>query len=136
MSNCKERALKIVNNTNISFLGTVDDKGNPYIKAMLYMEHNGLRTFWFCSNTSSKRGKQIERNPQSCLYIYEGFDGVMLKGRAEVSYDNEMRQRFWSDEMLYHYPEGPEDPDYMLIKFTASSGNFYSAKVNEDFEVE
>lgn len=132
----KQRALEIANNNNVAMFGSVDSEGNPYIKAMLYVEHDGLKTFWFCSNTSSKRGVQITENPNTCLYFYEGFDGVMLKGIAEVSYDDEMRNRFWDDAMLYHYPQGPTDPDYMLVKFTATSGNFYSAKRNEDFEIE
>lgn len=131
----KERALEIVINNKVAMLGTVDEAGNPYIKAISYVEHEGLKTFWFCSNTSSKRSKHIERHPNTCLYFYEGFDGLMLTGTAELSYDNEMRQRFWDDAMLYHYSEGPRDPDYMLIKFTATSGNYYSAKENVDFEI-
>lgn len=132
----KDRALEIVSSNNVGMFGTVDENGDPFIKAMLYVEHDGLRTFWFCSNTCSKRGKHITAHPNTCLYFYEGYDGVMLKGQAELSYDDDMRKKFWSDAMLYHYPEGPTDPDYMLIKFTASSGNFYSAKKNEDFEIE
>ena len=72
-------------------------------------------------------------NPNACLYFYKGFEGVMLQGTAQVSYDDEMRARFWDDNMLYHYPLGPKDPDYMLIKFTATGGNYYNNKRNEDF---
>lgn len=132
----KKRALEIVSNNNVGMFGTVDKNGNPFIKAMLYVEHDGLRTFWFCSNTSSKRAKHIADHPDTCLYFYEGFDGVMLSGHAELSCDDDMRNKFWSEEMLYHYPEGPTDPDYLLIKFTAHKGNYYSAKKNVDFKIE
>lgn len=131
----KNRALAIVNRNKVGMFGTVDENGNPYIKAMLYIENDGLRIFWFCSNTSSKRAGQISQNSNTCLYFYEGYEGVMLKGTSEISYDDEMRKRFWDDNMYYHYPQGPKDPDYMLIKFTAASGNFYSEKKNIDFEV-
>lgn len=132
----KDRALEIVASNKVGMFGTVDENGNPYIKAMLYMQNDGLHEFWFCSNTSSKRAGHIANNPSTCLYFYAGYDGVMLRGSAEISYDDEMRKLFWDDAMLYHYPQGPEDPDYMLIKFTANSGNFYSEKKNEDFEID
>lgn len=131
----KERALEIANKGQVAMLGTVAENGAPYIKAMLYVKHDGLREFWFCSNTSSKRAQHIRQNPNTCLYFYEGFDGVMLTGTAELSYDDEMRKLFWDDAMYYHYPAGVQDPDYLLIKFTATSGNFYSAKQNVDFDV-
>lgn len=131
----KEKALAIVNRNKVGLLGTVDENNTPYIKAMLFIENHGLKSFWFCSNTSSKRTKQIAQNPNTCLYFYEGYHGVMLKGKAEISYDDEMRNKFWDDNMYYHYPQGPKDPDYMLIKFTATSGNFYSEKINTDFEI-
>ena len=131
----EEKSLEIVKHNKVAMLGTVDDNGNPYIKAMLYIKHDGLRTFWFCSNTSSKRTGQIANNPNACLYFYEGYEGVMLKGKAEISYDDEMREQFWDDNMYYHYPQGAKDPDYMLIKFITISGNFYSEKKNVDFEV-
>lgn len=131
----KKRALEIVESNNVGMFGTVDEEGNPCIKAMLYIDHDGLQTFWFCSNTSSKRAGQIAKNPSACLYFYEDYDGVLLRGTAELSYDDAMREQFWDDNMLYHYPLGPTDPDYMLIKFTATSGNLYSQRENVDFEV-
>lgn len=131
----EKTALEIVNRNKVGMLGSIDENGNPYIKAMLYIKNEGLRAFWFCSNTSSKRTGQIAKNPNTCLYFYEGYEGVMLKGKAEISYDDEMRKQFWDDNMYYHYSQGPQDPDYMLIKFTATSGNFYSEKKNEDFEI-
>mgnify|MGYP003623987665 CR=1 FL=1 len=54
----KDRALAIANENKVAMLGTVDEQGKPYIKAMLYIEHEGLTTFWFCSNTSSKRASR------------------------------------------------------------------------------
>ena len=131
----RDRILDIVNSSKVAMFGSVDGNSNPYIKAILYVKNDGFRSFWFCSNTSSKRKNHIIKNPNACLYFYEGYDGVMLSGKAEISYDNEMRMQFWNDNMYYHYPQGPKDPDYMLIKFTATKGNFYSEKRNEDFEI-
>ena len=115
--------------------GNKDEQGNPQIKAMLKTKNEGLKIFWFCSNTSSKRAAQIQKDGNACIYFYEGFNGVMLSGVAEVSWDDDVRKSFWEDGMEGHYPLGPLDPDFALIKFTAKSGNLYRGLPTEDFEI-
>ena len=46
-----------------------------------------------------------------------------------------MRKSFWSDDMYMYYPKGELDTDFVLIKFVATSGNYYYNLDNEDFEV-
>ena len=131
----QEKAISLINRCEIGMLGNNDEQGNPLIKAMIKTKNDGLKTFWFCSNTSSRRVSQIQKDGNACLYCYDGFEGVLLMGFAEVSYDDEMRRSFWQDNMLIYYPQGCNDPDYALIKFTAKKGNYYKDISNEDFEI-
>ena len=136
----QEKALNVVNECSnngipIALLGNTDENGNPQIKALIKTANDGLHTFWFCSNTSSRRVNQIKKNGNSCLYFFNGFEGVMLRGNSEISYDDEIRKSFWHDNMLIYYPKGYTDPDFALIKFSATSGNYYNNLQNEDFEV-
>jgi len=134
--NSKDKALEVVNKCDLAMIGTVDEVGQPQIKALIKAKNNGLKEFWFCSNTSAKRTKQLKENGTSCLYFMtDDWEGVMLIGVAEISYDDELRKSFWSDDMLIYYPEGALDPDFVLIKFVATSGNYYKDLVNEDFEI-
>lgn len=57
----------------------------------------------------------------------------MLTGKAGVSYDTE--KEFWSGGMERYYPLGCADPDFALIRFTASNGNYYHGLKNIDFDV-
>ena len=59
----------------------------------------------------------------------------MLTGKAEVSHDIEKKKEFWSDGMERYYPQGVTDPDFALIKFTASKGNYYHGLNNIDFDI-
>lgn len=134
--NSKEKALEVVNKCELAMIGTVDESGLPKIKAFVKAKNNGLKEFWFCSNTSARRTKQIKESGKSCLYFMtDNWEGVMLNGVAELSYDDELRKSFWSDDMFIYYPEGALDPDFVLIKFVATSGNYYHNLANEDFEV-
>ncbi|MCL2003487.1 MAG: Type 1 glutamine amidotransferase-like domain-containing protein [Oscillospiraceae bacterium] len=131
----QEKALALINRCEIGLLGNKDEEGNPQIKAMIKTGNEGLNVFWFCSNTSSRRAKQLEKDGNTCLYFFEGFEGVMLRGVSKLSYDEEMRKAFWQDSMRIYYPLGPLDPDFVLIQFTAESGNYYKNLHNEDFVV-
>lgn len=85
-----EKSSALANRSFTGVLGTVDENGIPQLKAMIKTSAIGLKEFWFCSNTSSKRVAQIQKNPDACLYFYDEktFEGLMLKGKAEVSYDD------------------------------------------------
>ena len=131
----QEKALNLINRCENGLLGNKDERGNPQIKAMIKTKNEGLNVFWFCSNTSSKRYQQIKKDGNTCLYFFDGYEGVMLRGSAECSYDDDMRKLFWQDGMYIYYPLGPLDPDFVLIKFTAKSGNYYKDLSNEDFEI-
>jgi len=134
--NSREKALEVVNKCELAMIGTIDELGQPQIKALIKTRNNGLKEFWFCSNTSAKRTKHIKENGKSCLYFTTpSWEGVMLNGVAEICYDDELRKSFWCDDMLMYYPEGALDPDFVLIKFVAMSGNYYNDLANEDFEI-
>lgn len=131
------KSLRLIDRSFTAVLGTISEDGTPQLKAMIKTASDGLREFWFCTNTSSKRVNQIKSNPKTCLYFYDekSFEGLMLTGNAEVSYDDTMRKVFWNDNMKIYYPQGYSDPDYALIKFTAEKGNFYNNLKNVDFNI-
>ncbi|HHW30061.1 MAG TPA: pyridoxamine 5'-phosphate oxidase family protein [Clostridiaceae bacterium] len=132
-----EKSLDLVRRSFTGVLATVDENGIPHLKAMIKTAANGLKEFWFCSNTSSKRVSQIQKNPNASLYFYDEktFEGLMLMGKAEVSYDDAKRKEFWNDGMKKYYPLGYTDPDFALIKFTAVKGNYYHELKNVDFDI-
>jgi general stress protein 26 len=62
-----DQALVLVNRSTIAMLGTNDAEGYPDIRALIKMENNGLRRFWFSTNTSSKKIAQLEKNPKGAF---------------------------------------------------------------------
>ncbi|WP_169307215.1 pyridoxamine 5'-phosphate oxidase family protein [Chitiniphilus eburneus] len=143
-SEARQRALVLVDKPSIvMMLGTVDAQGAPEIKAMVKMRNDGLRRYWFCSNTSTRRAEVLKHNGRSCLYAYEYAPdaeplvcrGVMLAGTAELSWDDDLRRSLWQDFMTLYYPQGPLDPDFVVVQFTAERGNYYEGLENADFTV-
>jgi len=133
-----KRAMNLIETSRTCIFANTDDNGKPQAKAFLKTRANGLKEIWICTNTSSKRAAQVKKNPEAAMYFYNEntFEGLMLSGTAEIIYDDAKRKEFWWDNMTMYYPLGPTDPDYALLRFTATRGNFYCDLKNEDFEVE
>lgn len=59
----------------------------------------------------------------------------MLRGTVEVLTDSASKEMIWEDGDTMYYKEGVTDPDYCVLKFTATSGRFYSNFKSESFVV-
>lgn len=129
---------KLIDNQKTAFISSIDAEGFPNTKAMLKpRKREGLRTFYFTTNTSSMRVSQFLKDNHSCIYFCDGrfFRGVMLKGTMEVLTDNEHKEMIWEEGDTMYYKEGVTDPDYCVLKFTAISGRYYSSFKSENFPV-
>ncbi|MCL2018573.1 MAG: pyridoxamine 5'-phosphate oxidase family protein [Oscillospiraceae bacterium] len=138
MRNPEQTIGNLIDKQGVSFIGSVDSDGFPNMKAMLPpRKRDGIKEFWFSTNTSSMRVSQYRENPKACIYFMDKrfFRGVMLKGRAEVLEDSESKEMIWREGDKMYYSAGVTDPDYCVLKFTAETGRFYSNFKSEDFEV-
>lgn len=129
----------ILDKQSIGYIGSVDEDGFPNTKAMLKpRKRDGIKVFYFHTNTSSKRVSQYKSNPKANLYFCDKrfFRGVMLVGTMEVLEDSAHKEMLWQEGDTMYYPLGVTDPDYCVIKFTASKGRFYSNFSSENFEIQ
>ena len=140
----KQLAQNLVERVSIMTVGTLDPNGGPEIKAMMKVQNDGLCRFLFCSNTSARRTEVMQRENRACLYAYEfAMDanpivcrGVMLSGKIELSWDDDLRRSLWQDFMTMYYPKGPLDPDFVVVQFIAEKGNYYEGLQNGDFDIQ
>jgi general stress protein 26 len=129
----------LIDKQKVSFIGSVDADGFPNMKAMLPPRKcEGIRTFYFTTNTSSMRVAQYRKDSKACIYFCDQrfFRGVMLKGTMEVLEDAETKEMIWRDGDEMYYPKGVTDPDYCVLKFTSQTGRYYANFSSEDFTVE
>jgi len=129
----------LIDKQSISFISSVDVDGFPNTKAMLPpRKREGIKCFWFTTNTSSMRVAQYRENPKACIYFCDKrfFRGVMLKGTVEVLEDAWSKELIWQESDTMYYSKGVADPDYCVLKFSAQSGRYYANFSSEDFIVE
>ena len=132
---------KFINKQKVSFICSIDHDNYPNVKAMLKPRiRNGLKEFYFSTNTSSMRVKQYKKNPNASIYFYHKglikYAGVMLKGKMEVLTDQQSKNKIWRRGDTLFYKKGVTDPDYCVLKFTAESGRYYCDLKTFDFKID
>jgi len=121
------------------FIASVDENGFPNMKAMFAPRvRNGIKEFYFTTNTSSMRVQQYSRDAKASIYFFDNrfYTGVMLRGTMEVLTDAASKELIWREGDTMYYKEGVTDPDYCVLRFTASSGRYYSNFSSQEFVIE
>lgn len=139
MRNPQETIGNLIDKQSVSLISSVDEDGYPNTKAMLPpVKREGIKTFYWHTNAPSMRIKQYRNNPKACIYFFDKrfFRGVMLKGTMEVLEDSKIKEELWKEEFTMYYNGGLNGGDYIILKFTAESGRYYSNFSSENFIVE
>lgn len=138
MKNPEQTIGNLAEKSNTAFISYIDGEGFPVTKAMLKpRERQGIKEFWFSTNTSSNKVKFFRENPKASVYFVDRrfFRAVSLTGTVEVLETSEAKERIWQKGDTMYYKGGVTDPDYCVLKFTATKGRYYSNFHSEDFEI-
>ena len=135
-----QKIEKFIRKRKISFVCSIDNENFPNVKAMLAPRKIvGIKEFYFSTNTSSMRVKQFRENSNASIYFYRKglikYTGVMLVGTMEVLTDQEIKNEIWRKGDTLFYKQGVTDPDYCVLKFTATKGRYYCDLATESFVV-
>ncbi len=118
--------------TPACYLTTMDADGFPHTTAMVNLccakEFPALVELHECSeapyllylSTSMQSDKmaRMQANPKVCVYFCDPgqFVGLMLGGEIEIIMDQDLKNRLWQEGWTMYYPDGPEGPEYGLMK--------------------
>jgi general stress protein 26 len=139
MSMSNETIEKLIEKISVSIICSVDESGFPNAKAMLPpRKREGIKTFYFTTNTSSLRVGQYQTNQKACIYFFDKrfFRGVMLIGKMEVLTDKQTKEMIWEEGDTMYYPFGVTDPDYCVLKFSADKMRIYQNFKSETIKIQ
>lgn len=117
MRDAEKTIGNLIDKQTTAYLGSLDREGFPNVKAFLApRKREGIRVFYFTTNTSSRHTAQFRADSRACLYFCDKrfFRGVMLRGAVEVLEDASSRAMIWQEGDTRYYPLGVNDPDYLL----------------------
>ncbi|MDD3341389.1 MAG: pyridoxamine 5'-phosphate oxidase family protein [Bacilli bacterium] len=81
-----ETALEVIKTNNFALIGTVNQMGNPNIKALVKINNDGLKKFYFNTQSNSVKVSQMKNHKEGCVYFFDGMQhiGVLLEGEFNI----------------------------------------------------
>ena len=93
---------------------------------------------WFFAQEGSRKVVEIDADPQVELAFVDTPNGtwINLEGEARVVRDDPDRKReLWLEDLERWFPDGPEDPDVVLIKVSARHIDAWAGEKDYSFDV-
>ena len=111
--------------------------GFPHARPMHLIDHD-LKTVWFATSLASQKVKQIREDSHvSVLFVDSaGYNYATFHGHASIVQDRDRQQKLWRREWEDDWPQGPSDPDYVLMRVDGVRGHFLRGYTGESGEIE
>jgi len=127
---------EIVDSIRFPLLITKGRDGFPRARPMRLTEREGS-SFWFATSSGSEKMKEIEVDPRVGLLFVDTqrFNYAIIRGRARPVSDPDRKRKLWNEEWREDWPEGPADPDYVLLLIEGKNGSYHRGLTGESGEV-
>ncbi|MFC2095966.1 pyridoxamine 5'-phosphate oxidase family protein [Candidatus Bipolaricaulota bacterium] len=111
--------------------------GFPQSRPMHLIDHDA-KTVWFATSRASRKIGQIQANSHVTVLFVDSarYNYAALHGHAHIVDDADRERTLWRNEWEDDWPEGPSDPDYVLIRIDGIRGHFLRGYTGESGEIE
>ena len=129
VADAQARIQKLIKEIEVCMLTSMSAQGVHKSRPMMSQQIDSEGSIWFFTGKSTQVAEDLEENAQVNLSFAkpDKNEFVSLAGRAELIGDRAKMKELWKPIMKAWFPEGLEDPDLTLLKFTPSEGEYWDA---------
>ena len=123
---------EIVDSLPYPLLVTLGEDGFPRSRPMHLVDRDANR-LWFATSRASRKIAQIEANPHVTVLFVDSrrFNYASIHGHAHLVVDPERERTLWQNEWHDDWPDGPSDPDYVLLRIDGVRGHYLRGTTGE-----
>lgn len=125
METIKEKAEAMLQRCEVVVLTSVNKEGYPRPVPMCKIKSEGCSVVWMSTGADSLKTKDFLHNPKAGICYMENGNSVALTGEVEVISDETVKKEMWQDWFIEHFPGGPSDPNYVVLKFKGNHATFW-----------
>ena len=121
----EQRIAQMLERCEDLILASTDGEGFPRPVPMCKIHSAGINEIWVSTGANSVKVAQFRKNPKAGLCYFEKGRSMVMTGHVEIICDDEKRKELWEEWMYLHYPQGPTDPNFVLLCFIDSSATIW-----------
>jgi general stress protein 26 len=122
-----EKIRKIAKAARTCLFGTAHDDRSMDVRPMAVQEVDDSGCIWFLSGRSSNKNHRLEHDVHVQLFFANpgATEFLSLVGRASVSDDRALKEKFWTPMAKTWFPAGVDDPELTVIGVIVDSGHYW-----------
>ena len=128
MSDDKHGAAKLVDlakDIKVAMFTTTDDEGHYVSRPMSAQHVEDDSDLWFFAERSSSVVAHIAARPHVGVTLSSNDTWISIDGEAQLVDDVAKAKQLWSAWVEAWLPQGPEDPEVVLIKVEGHTGEYW-----------
>jgi general stress protein 26 len=129
------KANAIVNSCEEGYFSVINQQGYPETATRSNIKPDGIYSCFFSTGTDAPMAESIGSNGKTSVCFRAGSDNVTLIGNAEIIDDMEIKKDLWLDWFINHFPAGPEDPGYCIVRFSANEVSLWIDREQVKFKI-
>ena len=123
----RQHVAELVSQAKVAMLITTTAEGRRVSRPMGLQEVEFDGDLWFFAERHSHPVAHIAASPQVNVGVGSGGTWVSLTGHARVVDDTAKKKELWNGGVEAWFPNGPEDPDVVLIKVEGDSAEYWDS---------
>jgi general stress protein 26 len=104
---------------------TTLDSGKPVARPFTIQEVEPGGDLWFLVSKRSTAVQQLAADSRAGVALSSNDSWVSLTGTARVVDSQERVDKYWSPVVEAWFPDGKEDPEITVLKFSADGGEYW-----------
>lgn len=122
-----EKVAKLLKDFRFAMLTTRSPQGKLVARPMTVQEVAFDGDLWFIVARDSHTVAELGSDPVVGVSFASNDTWVSLAGTAEMIDDSQKVAALWNQWVQAWFPDGPGDPNVVLIKFTADSAEYWDS---------
>lgn len=132
----KKKIWEMIKDIKVGMLVTLDDD-MPRARPMHLVQDEYDGTLWFFTRRSAEKVSETERDHDVCLTFSDQEEGiyVSLSGKANLTVDETLIEKYWNPFVAAWFTGGREDPEIALLEIKIEMGEHWKAEESKAFQL-
>ncbi|MFD5224155.1 pyridoxamine 5'-phosphate oxidase family protein [Microbacterium sp. NPDC058342] len=126
MTDDRKKLADLIKDFRFAMLTTQDPDGKLVSRPLTVQEAEFDGDLWFLVSMTSSPGATQAVDAAANVALSSDDSWVSLSGMARLVEDRQKVDELWNPVVEAWFPDGPDDPDVGVLKFTADSAEYWN----------